>query len=113
MRGFIVLAVVAVAALAAAGPTNAAIEENDVIPFNDFQVSVPCANGGAGDTVTLNGQLHVLITFTINRNHVSGTSHFQPVKLHRNRHRGACLQGRWADSERLLRQPRQRPVHRN
>ena len=78
MRGLIVLAVVAVAALAAAQPANAAIEENDVIPLNDFQVSVPCANGGAGDTVTLNGQLHVLIMFTINGNHVSGTSQFQP-----------------------------------
>ena len=81
------------AALAAAGPTNAAIEENDVIPFNDFQVSVPCANGGAGDTVTLNGQLHVLITFTINRNHVSGTSHFQPVNLHGTDTEGHAYKG--------------------
>ena len=81
MRGFIVLAVVAIAALAAAGPANAAVQENDTIPLNDFQVFIPCADGGAGDTVTLNGQLHVLITFTINGHHASGTSHFQPVGL--------------------------------
>jgi hypothetical protein len=75
-------ATIAMAVLAAAAPAGAAVENNESIPFNDFEVFIPCANGGAGDTVTLNGRLHVLLTFTINRNHISGTDHFQPQNLH-------------------------------
>jgi hypothetical protein len=76
-----VAATMALAVLAAAAPAGAAVEDNESIPLNDFEVFIPCANGGAGDTVTLNGRLHVLLTFTINQNHVSGTDHFQPQDL--------------------------------
>jgi len=43
-----------------------------------LQVFVPCANGGAGEVVDLNGPLHVLLTATINGNRISGVTHFQP-----------------------------------
>ena len=39
---------------------------------------VPCAAGGAGETVNLTGNLHVLMTMTVNANHVEASLHFQP-----------------------------------
>jgi hypothetical protein len=56
---------------------NAAVQDNERIPFNQ-QVAIPCANGGTGDIVTLSGSLHLLATFTLNENHISGVVHFQP-----------------------------------
>ena len=44
----------------------------------EIAVFVPCANGGAGEDVLLSGNLHVVSTFTINGNNISGKSHFQP-----------------------------------
>lgn len=58
-------------------PAKAALTVNDSSPLALSQF-VPCANGGAGETVDLSGDLHSLITLTINGNHVSGNSHFQP-----------------------------------
>ena len=67
-----------VAALAIlTGPANAAIQVNESIPIT-LSVFVPCAAGGAGEIVDLSGPLHVLITSTINGNHVSGRFQFQP-----------------------------------
>ena len=51
--------------------------KNDSIDIN-LAVFVPCANGGVGELVDLNGPLHILTTFTINGNKVSGKTHFQP-----------------------------------
>jgi hypothetical protein len=59
---------------------NAAIQVNESIPIT-LSVFVPCAAGGAGEIVDLSGSLHVLITFTINGNHVSGRQQFQPQGL--------------------------------
>ena len=56
---------------------NAAEQINDMSDIN-LTVFVPCAAGGAGEIVDLSGPLHILITFTINGNNVSGTAHFQP-----------------------------------
>jgi hypothetical protein len=39
---------------------------------------VPCAAGGAGETVNLTGNLHVLATMTVNANHVEASLQFQP-----------------------------------
>jgi hypothetical protein len=39
---------------------------------------VPCAAGGAGETVSLTGNLHVLMTMTVNANHVEASLQFQP-----------------------------------
>jgi hypothetical protein len=58
-------------------PAYAAVELNEIQPFNDFAVEIPCA----GETITLNGSLHVLLTFTTNNARLVGTSHFQPVRL--------------------------------
>jgi hypothetical protein len=58
-------------------PANAAVQENDTTEI-DLTIFIPCAAGGAGETVDLTGSLHTLITFTINGNNVSGFFHFQP-----------------------------------
>jgi hypothetical protein len=58
-------------------PANAAVQENDTTEI-DLTIFIPCAAGGAGETVDLTGPLHTLITFTINGNNVSGFFHFQP-----------------------------------
>jgi hypothetical protein len=58
-------------------PANAAVQENDTTEIN-LTVFIPCAAGGAGETVDLTGPLHTLITFTINGNNVSGFFHLQP-----------------------------------
>jgi hypothetical protein len=60
---------------------QAAVEENISLPFDGFTVFVPCANGGAGEDVVFTGNLHSLITFTINGNNVSGKYHSQPQGL--------------------------------
>ena len=61
--------------VAAAG--QAAVEVNDSSPLVLF-VFVPCADDGAGELVLLEGDLHTLITFTVNGNNISGKTHFQP-----------------------------------
>jgi hypothetical protein len=43
-----------------------------------ISVFIPCANGGLGETATLSGPLHILTTFTIGNNSISGKNHFQP-----------------------------------
>ena len=58
-------------------PANGAIVMNESNPIV-LSVFVPCAAGGAGETVDLSGNLHTLITETINGNNVSGVMHFQP-----------------------------------
>jgi hypothetical protein len=82
VRRFVISTAVMLGVLAAtAAPAGAAVIDNESVPFNDFEVFIPCANGGAGDVVTLNGRLHILITFTVNRNRISGSDHFQPQGL--------------------------------
>jgi hypothetical protein len=41
-------------------------------------VFIPCAAGGMGEVVLLEGPLHTLVTFTINGDSVSGKFQFQP-----------------------------------
>jgi hypothetical protein len=60
-----------------AAPAQAEVVVNESIDLN-LAVFVPCANGGAGELVGLNGPLHTLITFNINGNNFSGKTHFQP-----------------------------------
>jgi hypothetical protein len=75
-RMMIIIATVALAAFMA-GPALAAVTTNESVPFN-LTVFVPCANGGAGESVVLSGSLHVLATATINGNNVSSSTHTQP-----------------------------------
>jgi hypothetical protein len=56
---------------------NAAVQVNTTTDIS-LQVFVPCAAGGAGEIVDLSGPLHVLLSFTINGNNISGVQHFQP-----------------------------------
>ena len=61
-------------------PASAAIEVNDKTDIS-LTVFIPCAAGGAGEVVDLDGPLHTLISFTINGNNVSGLFHFQPQDI--------------------------------
>src|ERR1044072_4341731 len=67
-------------ALTLAGPAFAqapAITTNDFVPFAQINL-VPCANGGAGELVLIQGTLHIQQHITINNNRVTVKSHFQP-----------------------------------
>jgi hypothetical protein len=75
MRAMLVLAIAA--ALAAVPVAQSAVVTNDRVPFS-LVAFVPCANGGAGELVLVEGTLHVLVTETVNDNHVSFKIHFQP-----------------------------------
>jgi hypothetical protein len=59
------------------GQANAAVQVNDRTDIS-ISIFIPCADGGAGEVVDLNGPLHTLISFTINGNNASGYFHFQP-----------------------------------
>jgi hypothetical protein len=54
-----------------------AITTNDFVPFAQAAF-VPCANGGAGEIVLIEGVLHIQQHITINGNRASIKSHFQP-----------------------------------
>jgi opacity protein-like surface antigen len=58
-------------------PAAAAVEVNNTTDIS-ISVFIPCAAGGAGETVDLSGPLHTLVSVTINNNNVSGYTHFQP-----------------------------------
>lgn len=64
-------------ALSAVPPAAAEVTENDKIPV-EIDLDIPCANGGAGELVSLTGNLHILTTFNINGNVVRGRFHEQP-----------------------------------
>jgi hypothetical protein len=67
-------------ALTLAGPAFAqalAITTNDFVPFAQINF-VPCANGGAGELVQIQGTLHIQQHITINDNRATIKSHFQP-----------------------------------
>ena len=42
-------------------PASAGVNTNIKVPFSQ-NVFVPCANGGAGEILSISGKLHVLIT---------------------------------------------------
>lgn len=71
---------IALLALTLAGPAFAqatAITTNDFVPFAQA-VLVPCAAGGAGEIVLVEGTLHIQQHITINNNRATIKSHFQP-----------------------------------
>ncbi len=53
------------------------ITTNDFVPFA-LVAFVPCANGGAGELVLVQGTLHIQDHITINDNRVNLKVHFQP-----------------------------------
>jgi hypothetical protein len=73
-----ILALCAIAAmLVGVTAAYAAVTTNDKQTIA-FSVFVPCANGGAGESVDGTITLHTLLTSTVNGNNVSGKFHFQP-----------------------------------
>jgi hypothetical protein len=66
--------------LSAVPPAAAEVTENDKIPV-EIDLDIPCANGGAGELVSLTGNLHVLMTFDINGNVIRGRFHDQPEDI--------------------------------
>ena len=66
--------------LSAVPPAAAEVTENDKIPV-EIDLEIPCANGGAGELVSLTGNLHVLTTYSINGNVVRGRFHDQPEDI--------------------------------
>jgi hypothetical protein len=55
------------------GTAVGAVQVNERVPI-DQVVVIPCT----GDTLTLEGDLHVLFTYTVNDNSVSAIEHFNP-----------------------------------
>ena len=64
----------------AAVPALAEVTTNMTVP-TDFLSFVPCTNGGAGEDVRVTGDLHIVISVTLNGNHSSAKAHFQPQGL--------------------------------
>ena len=77
MKNTILIMCLGAALALATVPANAAVQVNDIADIN-LVAFIPCADGGAGEVVNLSGPLHVVITFTINGNNISGVAHFQP-----------------------------------
>jgi hypothetical protein len=63
-------------------PARAAVVVNEKIDLTGFLVFVPCADGGAGELVEFEGNLHVLIAETAdNKGGFHVKMHFQPQGL--------------------------------
>jgi hypothetical protein len=78
IRKVAVLAAVAAVALATADLAQAAVSSNASVPLVT-STFVPCANGGAGEVVSLTGSLHILATVTFDSaGGVHGTLLFNP-----------------------------------
>jgi hypothetical protein len=75
-------ACVFLAAISAALALGVQAAQSEVVFNESFPIAitvfVPCADGGAGELVVLEGDLHVLLTITENANHLSVKSHSQP-----------------------------------
>jgi hypothetical protein len=70
--------IVLLSALGLTAAAQAEVSVNVSVPIAPFAVFVPCANGGAGEIVDFTGDLHILVTFTVNGNRISGVTRFQP-----------------------------------
>ena len=56
-------------AVSNASASTQGVSTNISVPIQ-LTVFIPCANGGSGDTITLSGNLHELISFTITANNI-------------------------------------------
>ena len=63
----LVLAVGFAVLLAGSVPAGAEVITNERVDFTGLTVFVPCANGGAGELVALEGRLHRLFAVTIDK----------------------------------------------
>ncbi len=78
LRGLKMLLATLVVAGVTAGVAAAVVTQNDVKQTTSWSDFIPCANGGAGETVSGTIDLHILLKSTVNGNNVSGKYHFQP-----------------------------------
>ena len=76
-RALAVVGLIAIGMLASTTAAQAAVIANTTQPISST-VLVPCANGGLGEFVDLSGNLHHLVTYTLNGSTVRGTEQFQP-----------------------------------
>ena len=74
------LGAAALALAIAAAPAKAEVTENAKIPV-EIDIEIPCANGGAGELVSLTGNLHVQTTYVVNGKIVRGWFHDQPESV--------------------------------
>ncbi|MGE5277186.1 MAG: hypothetical protein ACM3SU_09340 [Acidobacteriota bacterium] len=72
---FVIVAIFA--SLLAVPVARAEVDENVRLPV-EIVLEIPCANGGAGEIVTLTGDLHIVTSYVINGNVVRGRFHYQP-----------------------------------
>jgi hypothetical protein len=80
--GFGMFSLLGVIAVSAAIAQAVVTKSNTIVNFDGFTVNVPCANNGAGEDVVFLGNLHVLITSTINSGGGARFKfHFQPQGL--------------------------------
>lgn len=82
------LALALAAALALAGlsrPRAAVAQATTDTISQSFPISLtqfyPCANGGAGELVSISGDLHTVMHLTINDNHLAAEFHAHPQRL--------------------------------
>jgi hypothetical protein len=75
-------ACVFLATISAALALGVQAARSEVVVNESFPIAlavfVPCADGGAGEEVVLDGDLHLLLTITENANHLSIKTHAQP-----------------------------------
>jgi hypothetical protein len=80
-RAVVVAGMVLTFVLATATTSQGAVTTNVREPFTLFEF-IPCANGGAGESIELTGTLHILFTATENGSGgFSVSSHFNPQAL--------------------------------
>jgi len=77
MKATAILLVALAVVFSLSSTVSAGVTTNVSTPIS-LTVPIPCANGGLGETVTLTGNLHILVTLTINANNVSGKLQGQP-----------------------------------
>jgi hypothetical protein len=76
-KAFVFLAAISAALALGVQAARSVVVLNESFPIA-ITVFVPCADGGAGELVVLEGNLHVLISITENANHLSIKTHSQP-----------------------------------
>jgi hypothetical protein len=76
LSGLVAVLSIAVVSSSSGAPASSSTIST-VFPI-DLIVFVPCANGGAGEDVALNGNLHDLFHITVNGNSLHVKTHDQP-----------------------------------
>jgi hypothetical protein len=76
-KACVFLAIISAALALGVQAARSAVVFNESFPIA-IAVFVPCADGGAGELVVLEGDLHLLLTITENANHLSIKTHAQP-----------------------------------